>query len=86
VLFDKIKDLQISNSEEHNKVIEKIESIEKKIDNRIGEIDKKVEDVLKFRWLLAGALVIVSFVLSQSSTVIDILTPSTPQVQVEKNK
>jgi len=86
VLFDKIRDLQISNSEDHNKVIKKFESLEEKLDERIGTIDKKVEDITKFRWLVIGALVIVSFVFSQSGVVVDILTPQGSPIQIEKNK
>jgi len=86
VLFDKIRDLQISNSEDHTKVIKKFESLEEKLDERIGTIDKKVEDITKFRWLVIGALVIVSFVFSQSGVVVDILTPQGSPIQIEKNK
>lgn len=86
VLFDKIRDLQTNNTEEHNKVIKKFDSLEEKIDERIDAIDKKVEDITKFRWLLVGALIIISFTFSQSSVVVDILTPQNSQLQMEKNK
>ena len=86
VIFNRIRSMEDKNTEEHGRVIEKFESLEKKIDNRIESVDKKVDDVTKFRWLVVGALVIVSFVFSQSSMVVDVLTPSTEQIKIEKAK
>jgi chromosome segregation ATPase len=86
VIFNRIRSMEDKNTEEHGRVIEKFESLEKKIDNRIESVDKKVDDVTKFRWLVVGALVIVSFVFSQSSMVVDVLTPSTEQIRIEKAK
>jgi chromosome segregation ATPase len=86
IIFSRIRSMENKNTEEHGRVIERFESLEKKIDNRIESVDKKVDEVTKFRWLVAGALVIVSFVFSQSSMVVDILTPNSTEVKVEKNK
>tara|TARA_B110000503_G_C7035918_1_gene366098 strand:+ start:300 stop:737 length:438 start_codon:yes stop_codon:yes gene_type:complete len=79
-------DMENRNSEEHNKVFEKIDSLEKKIDDRIETLDAKIEEIVKFRWLVVGALVIASFAFSQSSVVVDILTPDAEQVKMEKAK
>ena len=65
VIFSRIRSMEDKNTEEHGRVIERFESLEKKIDNRIETVDKKVDDVTKFSWLVVGALVIVSFVFSQ---------------------
>jgi hypothetical protein len=78
--------MEDKNTEEHGRVIERFESLEKKIDNRIESVDKKVDDVTKFRWLVAGALVIVSFAFSQSSMVVDVLTPDAEKIRIEKAK
>ncbi len=86
VLFERIRSMEIKNTDEHGKVIERFESLEEKIDNRIESLDKKVDEITKFRWLLAGALVIVSFAVSQSSMVVDILTPDPGQVRIERAK
>ena len=86
VLFDRIRSMELKNTDEHGKVLERFESLEEKIDNRIESLDKKVDEITKFRWLLAGALVIVSFVISQSSMVVDILTPDAGQVRIERAK
>lgn len=86
LIIDRIKTIEIKNTEEHGRVIERFESLEDKIDKRIEAVDKKVDDVVKFRWLVVGALVIVSFAFSQSNTVVDILTPDQGQVRIEKAK
>ena len=86
VIFNRIRSMEDKNTEEHGRVIERFESLEKKIDNRIESVDKKVDDVTKFRWLVVGALVIVSFAFSQSSMVVDVLTPDAEQIRIEKSK
>jgi hypothetical protein len=86
VIFNRIRVMEDKNTEEHGRVIERFESLEKKIDNRIESVDKKVDDVTKFRWLVVGALVIVSFAFSQSSMVVDVLTPDAEQIRIEKAK
>ena len=86
VIFSRIRVMEDKNTEEHGRVIERFESLEKKIDNRIESVDKKVDEVTKFRWLVVGALVIVSFVFSQSSMVVDVLTPDAEKIIIEKAK
>ena len=86
VIFSRIRVMEDKNTEEHGRVIERFESLEKKIDNRIESVDKKVDDVTKFRWLVVGALVIISFAFSQSSMVVDVLTPDAEQIRIEKAK
>ena len=86
VIFSRIRSMEDKNTEEHGRVIERFESLEKKIDNRIETVDKKVDDVTKFRWLVVGALVIVSFAFSQSSMVVDVLTPDAEKIRIEKAK
>jgi chromosome segregation ATPase len=86
VIFNRIRSMEDKNTEEHGRVIERFESLEKKIDNRIESVDKKVDDVTKFRWLVVGALVIVSFAFSQSSMVVDVLTPDAEKIRIEKAK
>jgi hypothetical protein len=86
IIFTRIQSMEDKNTEEHGRVIERFESLEKKIDNRIESVDKKVDDVVKFRWIVVGALVIVSFAFSQSKTVVDILTPSQMPDRIERTK
>jgi hypothetical protein len=86
LIIDRIKTIEVKNTEEHGRVIERFEALEEKIDERIINLDKKVDEVTKFRWLVVGALVIVSFVLSQSSMVVDVLTPDSEQIRIERAK
>lgn len=86
LIIDRIKTIEVKNTEEHSRVIERFEALEEKIDGRIEEVDKKVDDVVKFRWLVVGALVIVSFAFSQSKMVVDVLTPDPEQIKIERAK
>lgn len=86
LIIDRIKTIEVKNTDEHTRVIERFESLEKKIDGRIETVDKKVDDVVKFRWIVVGALVIVSFAFSQSSVVVDMLTPDAEQIRIERTK
>lgn len=75
LLIKMIEEVKEENKEDHDKVIKRLEAVEGKVD-----------DVSKFRWLFAGALVIVSFIFSQSSIVVDILTPNLEPARIESTK
>ena len=84
LIVDRIKTMESKNTEEHHRVIERFEFIDSKINDRIEILDKKVDEVTKFRWLILGGVMIISFIFSQSSMVVDILTPDTDNVRIEK--
>ncbi len=84
LIIDRIKTMESKNTEEHHRVIERFEFIDSKINDRIEIIDKKVDEVTKFRWLILGGVMIISFIFSQSAMVVDILTPDTDNVRIEK--
>jgi hypothetical protein len=86
LIIDRIKTMESKNTEEHHRVIERFEFIDSKINDRIEILDKKVDEVTKFRWLILGGIMIVSFIFSQSSTVVDILTPDSNDVRIERTK
>lgn len=67
-----IEELKLENKDSHDAVVERIEKVE-----------SKLEEVIKFRWIIVGVFVVVSFAFSQSHVVVDLLTPDTPQVQVQ---
>jgi gas vesicle protein len=75
MIVNMIHELKDENREQHEVVSDRMKTLE-----------SKVEEIAKFRWIIVGSVVILSFVFSQSSTVIDILTPNTPQIQIEKTK
>lgn len=59
--------LKSENKEEHKKVISKI-----------NELELKIQDFIKFRWIIIGAAIVISFMFSQSSYVVRLLTHETP--------
>ena len=70
-----IEELKLENKDQHDAVTERIEKIE-----------SKLEEVIKFRWIIVGVFAVFSFAVSQSHLVVDFLTPNAPQVQVDNNK
>jgi len=71
-LIDELKD---ENREQHNVVSEKIQKIE-----------TRLEEFIKFRWIIVGIAMVVSFAFSQSSMVVDILTPDAQPARIHKGK
>lgn len=69
-----IEELRLENKDQHEAVTQRIEKIE-----------TKLEEVVKFRWVIIGIFAVVSFGLSQSHMVVDLLTPDTQQIEI-KNK
>ncbi len=70
-----IEELRLENKDQHEAVTERIEKIE-----------SKLEEVIKFRWIIIGVFAVVSFGISQSHIVVDLLTPDNAQVIIDKNK
>ncbi len=70
-----IEELREENKDQHKSVSERIEKVE-----------GKIEEFVKYRWIVVGIFAVISLGLSQSHLVVDFLTPNTSQVQVEKNK
>ena len=70
-----ISELKDENKEQHETVSGRIEKIEIKLD-----------EFVKFRWIIVGIFTLASFAISQSTMVVDILTPNSSGVIIEKNK
>jgi len=70
-----IAELKEDNKEQHSKVTDRIKALE-----------TKVEDLVKYRWIIAGIVIVVSFAVSQSTMVVDILTPNPEPARVESTK
>jgi len=75
LIIKMVEDIKQENKEDHVKVVTRLEKLE-----------TKVEDLAKFRWIIAGAAIILSFAFSQSHMVVDILTPDQAPVRVETTK
>ena len=70
-----IEELRIENKEQHEAVSQRIEKIE-----------NKLEEFVKYRWIIVGVFAVVSFAISQSHLVVDFLTPDPQPVRIEKAK
>ena len=70
-----LDELKEENKEDHKVVVE-----------RIQKLEVKIEDLIKFRWIIAGAVIILSFVFSQSTMVVDILTPDQNPATIGRQK
>lgn len=70
-----IEELKLENKDQHDAVTERIEKVE-----------NKLEEVVKFRWIIVGVFAVISFGLSQSHMVVDLLTPDSSQIQIQRSK
>jgi DNA repair ATPase RecN len=70
-----IEELRLENKDQHESV-----------SSRIEKVETKIEELIKFRWIIAGAVIIISFAFSQSHFVVDVLTPDPQQVNIERAK
>ena len=97
IIFEKLRRMEEKNSEEHQKVIDKIEKFETEIkstlkgeeDTRkkdIKDITTQVEGIKKFRWIFVGAIAVVMFIFSNQTVIVDILTPNTTPDRIQPVK
>jgi chromosome segregation ATPase len=70
-----IEDMRSENKSQH-----------KEVEKRIDGLEVKIDEVVKFRWMILGAVVFITFALSQSPVIIDILTPDPQPVRIEGKK
>lgn len=70
-----IDELREENKDQHSKVTDRIKALE-----------TKVEDLFKYRWIFAGIIIVVTFAVSQSHMVVDILTPDPQPARIETTK
>jgi gas vesicle protein len=54
------------------------------VNNRIEKIETKLDEFVKYRWIIVGVFAVVSFAFSQSHMVVDFLTPDSPQVYTQQ--
>ena len=70
-----IEELRIENKDQHTEV-----------EKRIDELETKIDDVTKFRWIIVGVFAVVTFAISQSHIVVDFLTPDPQPARIEVTK
>lgn len=68
-----IDELRLENKDQHEEVSKRIEKVE-----------NKIEEFVKYRWIVVGIFTVVSFAISQSHMVVDFLTPNPSQEQIQK--
>ena len=86
LILDRIKSIESKNTEEHKRVIEKISSLEERVNIKIVSIDNKIDEITKFRWTIIGAVILLSFIISNVNGVVEVLTPEPAPVTIEKQK
>lgn len=64
LIIKMVEDLKVDSNKHCNNV-----------SGRLDELEKKIEDITKFRWIIAGAVIIVTFMFSNASIFVDFLTP-----------
>ena len=67
-----------------NELREENKSQHKEVEDKIGKLESKIDDIGKFRWILVGVAIFISFIFSNSSTVIDVLTPAPTPARIER--
>ncbi len=70
-----IDELRLENKDQHEEVSKRIEKVE-----------NKLEEFVKYRWIIVGVFAVVSFAFSQSHMVVDFLTPDQQPVRIESQK
>ena len=81
VLFEKVESV-------HREVNRRADEIKSGCERDIRKIDERLRLMEKKMWTVAGALTVVSFVVSMPGQKVmsNILTPSAPQVIIERGK
>lgn len=67
------------NDQAFMKLVEKIES-------KIKDLENSVENLIKFRWIVVGISVAAITIIQSSQIFVDILTPDSPAVRVETSR
>lgn len=87
VIIQSIKDMEKRNSIEHEKVIIEIEKIEKKFEDKNKEQDSKIDGLIRFRWLVGGAILVIAFIFTQQQIrILDYLHADQPPATVRQSK
>lgn len=75
LIISMIDEMKKENKTDHNSV-----------KTKVLELEKKVEEITKFRWLIVGGALLATFLISQPRMVVDLLTPDPASVKLEGTK
>ena len=79
IIVKMIEDIKVSSKEQH-------EEISRKLGERIGKIEEKVEGISKFRWQVLGGLAVIAIFIKFAPPALNFLTPRTSPATVERLK
>lgn len=68
LILDKIKSIEDRNLEESRKIIEKIESLEEKLDTEIKQLEIRIEDVSRIKWITVGTGLVLAVLVGAFSS------------------
>lgn len=98
LILQTIKDVETKNTEEHKKVLNKIEQLEIKFEendklfknefeNKLEKQNIKIEGLMRFRLLIGGALIFIGFLFSQQQIrLLDFLPQQAPPDMIRPPK
>lgn len=93
LIVDRIKTIEVKNTEEHNRVLERFESLERKVEDKVSEehatmsgrinvVEKDIKEVSKIKWMTIGMGVVVAILAAAfSSLASGWWTPTEMQMQ-----
>lgn len=73
LIIKMIDEVKYTNSKEHKDVMDRLKNLE-----------FKIEGFGKFRWLVVGGVMLMTFIFSQPHVIVDILTPSQSRPSIER--
>jgi DNA repair exonuclease SbcCD ATPase subunit len=79
IIVKMIEDIKVSSKEQH-------EAISKELGDRIKTVEEKVEGLSKFRWQILGGLAVIALFIKFAPPALNLLTPRTSPVTVERLK
>ena len=79
IIVNMIEDIKKSSKEQHDE-------ISRKLGERIGKVEEKVEEISQFKWKADGAIAIVAFSIGIIPTVNSFLTSARAPATIERTK
>lgn len=65
--LEKIKNLEEKNLDDHGKILQKIDLLEEKIDNEIKNLELKIDDVTRIKWITVGSGIVLAVIIGAIS-------------------
>lgn len=85
-LFHELETMRLENRELHSQDNDRISETNEKISLKINNIETKIEEFSKFRWIAIGILIVLSFIFSHSNAVVEVLTSEPNSATINSSK